>query len=73
MISALEAARIRIREELNLLTDQVINGVCQDYPAYRHACGQALGLVAAEEILKDIEGKLNSDEDGEDEEPGSQV
>jgi hypothetical protein len=66
MISALEAIKIKIRNEMNRITDDVINGACADFPAYRFACGVAHGLAFAEEIVKEIEAKVYADE-GDDE------
>lgn len=66
MISAFEAIKIKIRNEMNRLTDDVINGACPDFSAYRFACGVTHGLAFAEEIIKEIEAKVYADEAGDD-------
>lgn len=68
MTSAIEAIKIKIRNELNRITDDTINGACPDFPAYRFACGIAHGLAFAEDIVKEIEAKLYADEAGDEDE-----
>lgn len=70
MTSALEAIKLKIRNELNRITDDTINGACTDFANYRFACGIAHGLAYAEDIVKEIEAKLyaidEDDDTGED-------
>lgn len=66
MMTPFEAMRAKIRNELNRITDEVINGACSDYPSYRFICGIAYGLAQADEIIKETEAALFRDDSDED-------
>lgn len=53
----IEAIKKEIRDRLNLITDDVINGSCMTFDQYRYQCGIAYGMVIAEEIIKEAEKK----------------
>lgn len=66
MMTPFESMRAKIREELNRITDETINGACPDYPSYRFFCGIAYGLAQAENIIKETEAALFRDDSDED-------
>ena len=65
-MTVLEAIRAKLRDELNRITDETINGACSDYPAYRFICGMAYGLALAENVIKETEAAVYRDEDDAD-------
>jgi len=64
-MNLMDYVKTEIRNRLNEITDDVINGSCTDYAAYRYQCGQAMGMVMAEDIIKQAERKARAAEDGE--------
>lgn len=65
MATVLEVIRMKIREEMNRITDETINGSCPDFPAYRFVCGIAYGLSIAESVVKETEVALMQGHDDE--------
>lgn len=66
MMTPFEMMRSKIRDEMNRITDDTINGVCTDYAQYQRACGIAYGLAVAESIVKEAEAALFRDDSDED-------
>lgn len=64
-MTAFEAIRLKIREELNRITDECINGSCQDHSQYMRVVGTAYGLALAEDYVKEIEKRLYNEDDEE--------
>lgn len=61
-----ELLRKKIRERLNDHADNIAGGGCDDYPAYRKACGVIEGLAIAERELLDlieVQRKTEGDEE----------
>lgn len=63
MVTSFELMKAKIREELNRITDEAINGACPDYASYRFFCGIAYGLAQAENIIKETEAAIFRDDD----------
>ena len=62
----IDAIRKEIRKALNDITDDCINGGASDFAQYRYECGRAMGLVMAEEIIKDLEQRARRSDLGDD-------
>ena len=52
---ALAAVLVKIRERMNLISDTMIEGGCEDFPAYRGFVGNIAGLAEAERIILDYD------------------
>ena len=64
----IEYVKVEIRNKLNEITDNVINGDCLTFDNYRYMCGQAFGLIIVEDIIKQAERKMLQ-ADGEESDP----
>lgn len=53
-----------LRKEMNNYADDVANGICADFAAYKELCGVIRGLALAERLLLDL-AKEKDDEDDE--------
>jgi len=61
-MDALTALKIKIREIMNTLTDDMATGSCHSYSDYTHMTGQIKGLALAERELLDLQEKIEHDE-----------
>jgi hypothetical protein len=58
--------RDKIRKDMNDYTDDMANGVCNDFASYQKLCGVIQGLALAERHLLDLVDAANKeDEDDE--------
>jgi hypothetical protein len=58
--------RDKIRKDMNDYTDDMANGVCNDFASYQKLCGVIQGLALAERHLIDLVDAANKeDEDDE--------
>jgi hypothetical protein len=57
----LEMLRIKIRDEMNSITDAVATGTCLDFSSYKELTGQILGLAIAERELLDLDERLSAE------------
>jgi len=56
----LKALHEQVRERMNLLTDAMAEGSCEDFPAYRHLVGKIDGLAEAERMLLDLDDAMTN-------------
>jgi hypothetical protein len=59
----IEAARKKIRDDMNNYTDDLANGQCTDFATYKELCGVIRGLAFAERHLLDLAEYLKEDHD----------
>ena len=52
---ALAAVLVKIRERMNLVSDAMLEGGCEDFPAYRGYVGNIAGLAEAERMILDYD------------------
>ena len=57
------AMRDKLRTDMNNFTDDLANGQCPDYAAYKELCGVIRGLAFAERHLLDLADHLKEDND----------
>jgi hypothetical protein len=57
----LEALRVKLREEMNELTNHLAAGGCKDIEEYRSVTGEITGLAKAERELLDLDIRLTHD------------
>lgn len=55
--SGLNAAVLRLREEMNSIADDVSTGMCASFEDYKYLVGIINGLARAERIILDIAQK----------------
>lgn len=53
----------KIKEEVNLKTDQIAGGSCRNYEDYQKLCGEIRGLLLAGEHLTDLAKKVSQDDE----------
>ena len=58
-----EAMRKKLRADMNNYTDDLANGQCTDFAAYKELCGVIRGLAFAERHLVDLAEYLKEDHD----------
>ena len=58
-----EAMRKKLRADMNNYTDDLANGQCTDFAAYKELCGVIRGLAFAERHLLDLAEYLKEDHD----------
>lgn len=61
-MTELELVRIKIREHMNNMADDIAGGACQDFPEYQHHTGIIKGLALAEREILDLAEKLSKQE-----------
>lgn len=66
MLTPFEVIRKKIRDELNRVTDEAINGAANDFAQYRFMCGLAYALAQAEDIVRETEKSLFNDDSDDD-------
>ncbi len=59
----IEAARKKIRDDMNNYTDDLANGQCTDFATYKELCGVIRGLAFAERHILDLAEYLKEDHD----------
>jgi hypothetical protein len=59
--SALRELQLKIREQMDRISNEVLEGVCEDYSHYRWITGIIAGLADAEAHLLDIDERLTED------------
>ena len=59
----IEAMRKKLRDDMNNYTDDLANGQCTDFAAYKELCGVIRGLAFAERHLLDLADLLKEDND----------
>jgi hypothetical protein len=52
-----------LEEECERISDDMINGSCKSYDAYRYSVGVIQGLAVAKRVFSDLQQKLEEDED----------
>ena len=52
-----------LRKEMNNYADDVANGICADYAAYKELCGVIRGLALAERLLIDLAKEKEDDDE----------
>lgn len=52
-----------LRREMNNYADDVSNGICADFAAYKELCGVIRGLALAERLLIDLAKEKENDDD----------
>lgn len=50
---------------INEVSTMISRGLCHDYADYRQKCGHIRGLEEAIEMLRDVERKLQEDDEDE--------
>jgi hypothetical protein len=63
VIDFIEAARKKIRDDMNNYTDDLANGQCTDFATYKELCGVIRGLAFAERHILDLAEYLKEDHD----------
>lgn len=48
------AVRIKIRDDMNQLADDLSNGCCRNFDEYQKLCGTISGLARSERYLLDL-------------------
>lgn len=59
----LEYVLFEYRERMQMLTEAMARGNCQDYEEYKYVCGQLRGLEAACAVIKDLTDRLENPDD----------
>lgn len=52
-----------IRKDIDAYSDTVANGGCVDFSLYQNLCGKIRGLKQAEEYIKTLQKKVDTDHD----------
>lgn len=63
VLDFVDAARKKIREDMNNYTDDLANGQCTDFASYKELCGVIRGLAFAERHILDLAEYLKEDHD----------
>jgi hypothetical protein len=58
-----DALRKSIRKDMNNYADDLANGQCKSFEAYRELCGVIRGLARAEEHLMALLQKVSQDDE----------
>ena len=53
----------RISEEIKHLEFNIGRGVAEDYAEYQHLCGKVRGLLIAEDLITDLQKKMEENDE----------
>jgi len=66
-----EAVCAKIRKDMNDYCDDMANGGCRSFEEYKELCGRIRGLAMAEDYVKALAKKVETDDDQSDPAPGA--
>ena len=61
ILDELDLLRLKLRDHLNTMADEISGGSATDYADYQHMVGVIKGLALAERELLDLKQRLSTD------------
>lgn len=62
-MNELEYLLNKISEEISSLEYNIARGSAKDYAEYQHLCGKLRGLLTAEDIVKDLQKRMEDNDE----------
>ena len=55
----------KLNDRVLQLQEAIADGNAQDFPSYKHMCGEIKGLLSARAYIKDLQERLANNDDDE--------
>ena len=62
-MEALEYLLNKLSEEVKSLEYNIARGSAKDYAEYQHLCGKLRGLLVAEDLIKDLQKRMEDNDE----------